>query len=556
MIQPPTLSAKEWLSPATTMTPPGGSEPLLAHMDGAVDHRGRPPSSTGGWNSALFIIAVGVAERFAFYGVSANLMSYMTGPLGDENAAAAAAINAWSGAAQLLPLLGGAIADSCGIGRYRTILLSSVLYVLGLVMLSLSALSWGGRRCSSNATAGGETCSPSTPQVAFFYLSLYLVAVAQGGHKPCIQAFGADQFDPADESSVAARSSFFNWWSFGLCIGVAITTIFLSYVQDNIGWGLGFGISSIVMACSLVMFLLGTRTYRNGSSKQDFLFHYASKASATSQEQHTAATQVSEFRRFVRVEDDTQEVGRNAVDDAKDILRLFPIWASFLMYAVAFAQTSTFFTKQAATLDRRIGQVIFPPASLCSLISITQVIVIPIYDAAVVPLARRCTGIPSGFTMLQRVATGMVLALLCMVTAALVERERLRAARDAGGLLPVPMSVWMMVPQYVLFGVADVFAVVALQEFFYDQVPDKLQSLGCALIISIFGVGSFISSALVSVVDRITAARGRSWFSNDLNNGHLDYFYWLLAALSALDLVVYLFFAAIYKYKKTGAEGS
>ncbi|KAF0925631.1 hypothetical protein E2562_017208 [Oryza meyeriana var. granulata] len=559
----------------------GASDPLLAlddgMADGAVaapmDHRGRPAlrGATGGWRSALFIIAVEIAERFAFYGVSANLISYLTGPLGEGNAAAASAINAWNGVSQLLPLLGGALADSW-LGRYRTILLASLLYILGLAMLAFSTLlSTGNHQCSA-AAGGGKTCPPSTLQVAFFYISLYMVAVAQGGHKPCVQAFGADQFDPSDPEESVSRSSFFNWWYFGLCGGTAVTLVFLSYIQDNIGWGLGFGIPCVVMACALAVFLLGTRTYRyyvSGSKKGlvaragEALAAWRSRRKSSplpppaSQDCYRTATPAPESS--TRVDDDEQVVGNaGLIEQAKGIVRLFPIWATCLIYAVAFAQSSTFFTKQAGTLDRRVGdRVKVPPAALQSFISITIVAFMPIYDRVIVPLARRYSGVPSGITMLQRIGAGMVLSLVSMVIAALVETRRLRLARDAGLVdkpsVPVPMSLWWMVPQYVLFGAADVFTMVGLQEFFYDQVPDKLRSLGLALYLSIFGVGSFISSALVSVIDRVTTARGGSWFSNNLNRAHLDYLYWLIAALSALELLAYGYFAVTFKYKSKGA---
>ncbi|CAN6346730.1 unnamed protein product [Urochloa humidicola] len=534
---------------------PGSTDPLL------LPHHHAP--SKGGWKSALFIIWVEVAERFAYYGISSNLISYLTGPLGQTTAAAAAAVNAWSGASSMLPLLGAAVADSW-LGRYRTIVASSVLYIMGLGMLTLSSMFPSPQR---DAVDSQGACPPSSFQTFFFYISLYLVAIAQSGHKPCVQAFGADQFDATDPGESLSRASFFNWWYFALCMSGIVTIALMSYVQDNVSWALGFGVPSVVMLLALAIFLLGTRTYRfygsggggGTGTGTGGTFSLVGKAFAAWRKR--SKHQEAAWPMDLPPENGAVAEDAALAEEVSRLSRLFPIWATCLLYGVVFAQPLTLFTKQAGTLDRRVGPAFqVPPAALQCFLGVSIVLFIPVYDRVVVPVARRVTGVASGITMLRRIGTGIAVALVTLVVAALVEMKRLRAARDAvlvdgAGAAAVPMSLWWIVPQYLLLGAADVFAVVGMQEFFYDQVPGELKSLGLALYLSVLGVGSFISSFLITAIDGLTTRNGgTSWFADDLNQGHLDYFYLLLAALTALDLVAFTYFSASYVYRRKGGS--
>lgn len=237
------------------------------------------------------------------------------------------------------------------------------------------------------------------------------------------------------------------------------------------------------------------------------------------------------------------------------IPKLFPIWATCLVYAVIFSQTTTLFTKQGSTMDGRIGvNIKIPAAALQIFISFTIVLVIPIYDRVFVPFARKFSGIQSGITPLQRIGIGQFLSIITMAVSALIEMKRLQTAKSFGLIdlpdITIPMSLWWLVPQYMIFGISDVFTIIGMQEFFYDQAPNGMRSFGVALYLSILGTGSLISSILIITIDMVSSKNGESWFSNNLNRAHIDYFYWLLAVLGALELLLFLYFATCYHYKK------
>ncbi|CAN6932634.1 unnamed protein product [Brassica oleracea] len=551
--------------------------PLLEeHVMDAVDHDGlvADRSNTGRWTAAWFIIGVEVAERFAYYGIASNLISYLTGPLGQSTAVAAANVNAWTGISSLLPVLGAFVADAF-LGRYRTIIIASLIYVLGMGLLTLSALLVP---ISENKEV--VSASPSSLLNVLFFFSLYLVAIGQSGHKPCVQAFGADQFDEKDPREQRDRSSFFNWWYLSMSAGICLAIVVVVYIQEAVGWALGFGIPCVFMVISLVLFVVGRRSYRYSKSRHEKennpftrigrVFFRAFKSRRLSQVQTELEENPShgspEKLRFLRkalltphasTEDDNVcSVSVGDVEDATALVRLMPVWLTTLGYALPYAQYMTFFTKQGATLERAIFPgVKIPSASLQVLIGIAIVLFVPIYDRVLVPFARSITKDPCGITTLKRIGAGMVLATFTMVVAALVESKRIQTAKEYGLIdqpgTTVPMSIWWLVPQYLMLGLADVLTLVGMQEFFYSQVPPELRSIGLALYLSALGVGSLLSSLLVSVIDLVTGGdAGNSWFNSNLNKAHLDYFYWLLAVTSALGFSVFLFVSKSYVYRR------
>ncbi|KAK1427595.1 hypothetical protein QVD17_16283 [Tagetes erecta] len=553
--------------------------PLLnTFVDGAVDYKGRQVlrSKSGFWRSAVFIINVEVAERFAYYGVSSNLITYLTGPLGQSTATAAANVNVWIGTASLLPLVGGCIADGF-IGRYRTIIVASLLYILALGMLALTTLV-----PNCEPLVGVTSCSHHI-QVIMFFTSLYLVAFAQGCHKPCVLAFGADQFDPSDPHECRAKSSFFNWWYFGMCAGPTVGIFVLSYIQDNLSWGLGFGIPCVVMGLALIIFLLGTMTYRFPKKTEDKsafvrigqVFVEAARnwrkthSVGCLEEQtcetftHQGSQQFGFLNKALLSPDESNEYGTvcsiEEVEEAKAVLRLVPIWASCLAYAVVLSQTTTLFTKQGATMDRSIGSAFeIPAATLQSFIGLSIIILIPIYDTILVPLTRTITKKPFGITMLQRIGIGIFISIVLAVVSGLVESKRLETAKEYGLVddptATIPMKIWWLLPQYLLAGAADVFTVVGMQEFFYDQVPSELRSVGLALYLSVSGVGNFLSGFLIATVQKTTGQDGGDgWISDNVNQGHIDYFYYLLAGIGTVSFLIYLCAANSYVYNRRRA---
>lgn len=99
-------------------------------------------------------------------------------------------------------------------------------------------------------------------KAAVLFLGLYLAALGVGGIKGSLPPHGAEQFDDKTKEGRKKRSAFFNYYVFCLSCGGLIAVTFVVWIEDNIGWQWGFGVSTLTILLAIPIFLLGSPTYR------------------------------------------------------------------------------------------------------------------------------------------------------------------------------------------------------------------------------------------------------------------------------------------------------
>ncbi|KAF0894046.1 hypothetical protein E2562_033925 [Oryza meyeriana var. granulata] len=548
--------------------------------DGSVDLRGNPVlrSKRGGWRACSFIVVYELFERMAYYGIASNLVIYLTEKLHQGTVEAANNVTNWSGTVFITPLIGAIVADAY-LGRYWTFVAGSAVYLMGMLLLTLAV---SVPALKPPPCDGGAVCPrASALQLGVYFGGLYIIALGHGGTKPNISTIGADQFDDFHPPEKLHKLSFFNWWMFTIFLGILFSTTVLVYLQDNVSWTVGYGIPTLGLMISVAVFLAGTPLYRHkvpqgsplatmGRVVAAAVWKWRVPLPADSKELHELelehytsrrgfrmdATSSMAFLNKAAVKPATGDGGGSTaglprwtlctvtqVEETKQIVKLVPLLATMVVPCTLVAQAGTLFVKQGVTLDRHIGKFHVPPASLGAFVTASMLVCIVLYDRFLVPAVRRRTKNPRGITLLQRISAGMLLQIVTMVVTSVIESQRLGYARRHGLVATggqLPLTIFILLPQFVLMGVADAFLVVGQIEFFYDQAPESMKSLGTAMSLTAYGAGNLLSSAILTLVERVTGEKGTPWVTNNLNASRLDYYYAFLGTLGAVNLLAFV----------------
>uniref|UniRef100_A0A1J3JTL6 Protein NRT1/ PTR FAMILY 6.4 n=1 Tax=Noccaea caerulescens TaxID=107243 RepID=A0A1J3JTL6_NOCCA len=543
----------------------------------AFDYRGNPPdkSKTGGWLGAGLILGSELSERICVMGISMNLVTYLVQDLHISSAKSATIVTNFMGTLNLLGLLGGFLADA-KLGRYKMVAISASVTALGVLLLTVATTipSMRPPLCDDYRRQHHQCVEANGHQLALLYVALYTIALGGGGIKSNVSGFGSDQFDTSDPKEEKQMIFFFNRFYFSISVGSLFAVIALVYVQDNVGRGWGYGISAATMVVAAVVLLCGTKLYRYKKPKGSpftviwrvcFLSwkkrkeSYPPHPSLLNGFDNTTVPHTERLKcldKAAIVVDEESSRGSKEfkekdpwivstvtqVEEVKLVVKLIPIWATNILFWTVYSQMTTFTVEQATFMDRKIGSFKIPSGSYSTFLILTILLFTSLNERVFVPLARKLTKKPQGITSLQRIGVGLVFSMAAMAVAAVIENAR----REAAVTHDITISAFWLIPQYFLVGAGEAFAYVGQLEFFIREAPERMKSMSTGLFLSTISMGFYVSSLLVSLVDKVTRKR---WLRSNLNKARLNYFYWLLVVLGALNFLIFLVFAMRHQYK-------
>ena len=188
-----------------------------------------------------YIIGNELAERFSFYGMKCILIIFMTQYLINDNNAldpmsdteATKWYHLFTSAVYFTPIFGALLSDIF-IGKFKTILLLSIIYCFGHLSLAIDETRFG------------------------LIIGLSLISIGAGGIKPCVSAHVGDQFG---KTNSILLTKVFSWFYLSINMGAFISTLLTPYLLHNYGPWLAFGIPGLLMFIATYIFWLGRHVF-------------------------------------------------------------------------------------------------------------------------------------------------------------------------------------------------------------------------------------------------------------------------------------------------------
>ncbi|XP_052421615.1 solute carrier family 15 member 1 [Carassius gibelio] len=367
--------------------------------------------------SIFFIVVNEFCERFSYYGMRAVLVLYFRYFLLWDDDLATSIYHAFVALCYLTPILGAIIADSW-LGKFKTIIYLSIVYAIGQVTMAVSTI--------HDITDSNRDGTPDnfTFHIALSMLGLILIALGTGGIKPCVAAFGGDQFQ---EHQSRQLNTFFS--VFYLCInaGSLLSTLITPVLRaQECGihtqqqcYPLAFGVPAVLMVISLVVFIAGSGMYVKTDPEGNIMWSVC-KCIGFAIRNRFRHRSSSYPKREHWMDWADEKYDKLLIAQIKMVLKVLFLYIPLPMFWTLFDQKGSRWTLQATTMSGDFGGFILQPDQMQTVNPILILTMVPIMDRLIFPLIQKC-GL--NFSPLKRMTVGMLFAATAFVSAALVQIE-------------------------------------------------------------------------------------------------------------------------------------
>ncbi|NXS32340.1 S15A1 protein, partial [Pomatostomus ruficeps] len=365
--------------------------------------------------SIFFIVINEFCERFSYYGMKAVLILYFKYFLDWEDNFSTAIYHTFVALCYLTPILGAILADSW-LGKFKTIVYLSIVYTIGQAVLSVGSI--------NDLTDHNRDGSPDniSLHIALSMIGLILIALGTGGIKPCVSAFGGDQFEDDQEEQ---RSTFFSLFYLSINSGSLLSTIVTPNLRaKECGihtkqrcYPLAFGVPAVLMAVALVVFLIGNKMYKKVKPQGNVILQVSKCVGFAIKNRFWHRSK--EFpKREHWLDWASEKYDKQLIAQTKMVLKVLFLYIPLPMFWALFDQQGSRWTLQATAMNGKFGVLSIEPDQMQIVNPILIVIMVPVVDYLVYPLIKKCK---INFTPLKKMTVGMFLASMAFVAAALVQ---------------------------------------------------------------------------------------------------------------------------------------
>ncbi|KAK2856744.1 hypothetical protein Q5P01_005479 [Channa striata] len=365
--------------------------------------------------SIFFIVINEFCERFSYYGMRAVLVLYFKYFLKWDENFATTIYHTFVALCYLTPILGAIVADSW-LGKFKTIVYLSIVYAVGQVVMAVSAI--------NDITDANQDGTPDnmTFHVALSMVGLLLIALGTGGIKPCVAAFGGDQFRDDQEKQ---RGTFFSIFYLSINAGSLLSTVITPILRakecgihtQQSCYPLAFGVPAALMVVALIVFIVGSGMYNKTAPQGNIMVKVCRCIGfAVMNRFNHRASQYPKRDHWMDWADEKYD--KLLIAQVKMVLKVLFLYIPLPMFWALFDQQGSRWTLQATTMDGDFGVLVIQPDQMQTVNPILILLLVPIMDSLVYPLVSKCQ---LNFTPLRRMTVGMFFAALAFVAAALVQ---------------------------------------------------------------------------------------------------------------------------------------